>query len=330
MCLYYTTQVVIYATTVAHKNFVQSKFYLALCCVLHTKMLRLGADCAIFRIDTVPNGWYNLTTIPSKRRCIMSTKQDQILHFNVKFNSVLMNSQIPPAEKIPQILQLQKDFDILPNEQSKAIFALQSDLVLGDCYVKTHQKYMLTPIVARCKVWLDKLEEHDFATQPKKVWGYLAERFDGYYNELADLCQAKNHQRDVAWCYQEIARIYDRAGDEANCIKNFVLSNVALAKIPNSFALSKEQLLEQFPDHVVQISQIFDSQRGLKNDPIEQSEKYLSIYDEAERIIQGLIEQEGRLARSPDQYWNIKRDVLEFHFGIEWKSPRLMNPGVRF
>ena len=260
----------------------------------------------------------------------MSTQQDQILHFSVRFNAVLMNSDTPPAEKIPQILQLQKGFDILPNEQSKAIFALQSDLVLGDCYVKTHQKYMLTPVIARCKVWLAKLEEHDFATQPKTVWGYLAERFDRYFNELIELCQAKNHQRDVAWCFQEIARIYDRANEEQNCIKNFVLSNVALAKVPNSFALSKEQLLAQFPDHVVQISQIFDSQRGLKNDPIEQSEKYLAIYDEMERIVQGLIEQEGRLSRTPDQYWNIKRDVLQFHFGIEWKSPRILNPTVRF
>ena len=260
----------------------------------------------------------------------MSTKQDQILHFSVQFNSVLMNHQMPPEEKIPKILQLQKGFDVLPNEQSKAIFALQSDLVLGDCYVKTYQKYKLTPIVARCKVWLAHLEEHDFATQPKAVWGYLAERLDGYYNQLIDLCQAKNHQRDVAWCYQEIARVYDRAGDEANCIKNFVLSNIAMAKIPNSFALSKEQLLHQFPDHVVQISQLFDGQKGLKTDPIEQSEKYISIYDDAEQIVQGLIEQEGRLARSPDQYWHIKREVLHVHFGIDWKSPRVMNPSVKF
>ena len=260
----------------------------------------------------------------------MASQQDQLLQFNIRFNAVLMDHQMPPEQKIPQILQLQKQFDLLPNPQSKVIFALQSDLELADCYVQTHQKYMLSPIVERCKVWLAKLEEHDFATQPQKVWDYLAERMESYYGQLIAICQAKNHQRDVAYCHQELARIYDKVGNEACCIKHFVLSNIALAKVPNTFALSKQQLLAQFCDHVGQIEQLFQVNRGLKTDPIEQSPQYIAIYDEAERIIQSLIEQEGRLARTPDQYWNIKREVLSLHFGIQWQSPRLLNVGVKF
>ena len=260
----------------------------------------------------------------------MSNKQDQLLHFNICFNAVLMNDQMPPEERIAQILQLQKGFDILPNPQSKVIFALQSDLVLCDCYVQTHQKYMLTPIVERCKIWLQKLEDHDFATQPREVWGYLAERFESYYTELIDVCKAKNHQRDVAYCHQEIARIYDKVGNESNCIKHIVLSNIALAKVPNTFVLTKDQLVAQFPDQMEQIGQLFGCSHGLKTDPVEQSQQYIDIYDEAERIIQGLIEQEGRLARTPDQYWNIKKEVLKYHFGIEWQSPRTLNPRVKF
>ena len=260
----------------------------------------------------------------------MSNKQDQLLHFTVQFNSVLINSEIPPRERIDKILSLQRDFDILPNQASKVIFALQSNLVLGECYIQSHQKYMLTPVVEDCKKLLLQMEQHDFATQPQSVWSYLAERLEQYYYDLVSLCQAKNHQRDIAYCHQEVARIWDKVGNETNCIKHFVLSNIALAKVPNCFALSKEQLLAQFCDHTELIEQIFVTSKTLKTDPVEQTPEYLAIYDDAERIIQGLIDQQGRLARTPEQYWTIKTEVLELHFGIKWKSPRFFTPGVKF
>ena len=260
----------------------------------------------------------------------MASKQDQLLRFNIDFNVVLMDDEMPIAEKSPKLLQLQKGLDILPNEQSKALFKLQSNLSLGDCYVKANQKYNLTPIVEDCKVQLLKLEEHDFANQPKEVWGYLAERFEGYYGELIDLCQAKNHQRDIAYCHQQVARIWDRAGNEQNCIKAFVLSNIAFSKVPDCFAMTREQLVVQFEEHAELVEQTFAMARSLKTDPIEQSLQYIAIYDEAERIIQGIIEEQGRLPRYPDQYWKVKAEVLEFHFNIHWKNPRLMNPNVKF
>lgn len=260
----------------------------------------------------------------------MASQQDQLLKFTIDFNVVLMDREMPLQEKIPKLLQLQKGLDILPNEQSKVLFKLQSNLSLGDCYVKANQRYNLTPVVEDCKQLLIKLEEHDFATQPQKVWDYLAERFESYYGELIALCQAKNHQRDVAYCHQQVARIWDKAGNEANCIKAFVLSNIALSKVPNGFAMTREQLALQFEEHAGLIDQTFEASRWLKTDPIEQSPEYIAIYDDAERIIQGLIDEQGRLLRSPDQYWNIKAEVLEFHFNIRWKSPRVMNPSVKF
>ncbi len=260
----------------------------------------------------------------------MSTAQDNLHKFWAHFNAVLMNRKMLPQDKIPRLLQLQSQLDVLPNEQSKHLFKLQSNLILGDCYVSTHQKYLLTPIVEECKQLLLKVEEWDFATQPKIVWGQLGSKLDGYYCDLVTICLAKNHQRDVAYCYKQISRIWDKIGDELRCVRALALCNVALAKIPGEFAFSREQLLEQFPNRATIINQTFDGARCLKSDPVEQSQKYIDAYDEAERIIQGLIEQQGRLARCPDQYWSIKREVLEFHFGIEWKSPRIMNPTVRF
>ena len=259
----------------------------------------------------------------------MTVSPDQTLRFTIEFNSVLINHEMPPKEKISKLLQLQKRLDQLPNEQSKVLFKLQSNLSIGKCYVKANQRYNLTTIVEECKILLHKMEEYDFANQPKEVWDYLAERFQSYYGELIELCQAKNHQRDVAYCHQEIARIWDKVGNESNCIRAFVLSNLATSKIPGKFALTQEQLVEQFPNEREYIQQIFAT-RGLKNDPIEQTAEYIAVYDDSERIIQGLIEQQGRMPRTPDQYWTIKQEVLASHFGITWRSPRVMNPGVKF
>ena len=100
--------------------------------------------------------------------------------------------------------------------------------------------------------------------------------------------------------------------------------------MPGVFALSKQQLLLQFADHAQVVEDVFGAHRALKTDPVEQSQQYLAIYDDAERIIQGLIEAQGRIPRSPEQYWSIKAEVLKFHFGIDWQSPRLLNPNVKF
>ena len=260
----------------------------------------------------------------------MSTKQDQLMKLTIDFNVLLMNDEMPLTQRISKLLQIQSQFDILPNQASKDIFQLQCNLCLGQCYIKAHQKYKLTPLVEECKQLLLQMEEHDFATQPQEVYGYLAERQESYYGELIALCQAKNHQQDIAHLHQQVARIWDRVGNEKNCIRAFVLSNIALAKVPGKFALTKEQLVEQFAENKDVVDQAFEASKGLKTDPIEQTPEYIAIYDQAERIIQGLIEQQGRLSNTPDQYWNIKAEVLQLHFGMQWKSPRSLNPGVKF
>ena len=68
----------------------------------------------------------------------------------------------------------------------------------------------------------------------------------------------------------------------------------------------------------------------LKRDPVEYTRRWEEIYyDLEERLDQ-------RFANAPRhmgfcfRYWSAKRELLEEEYGIEWKSPSQMNPGVRF
>ena len=68
----------------------------------------------------------------------------------------------------------------------------------------------------------------------------------------------------------------------------------------------------------------------LKRDPVEWSSAYERIIDEVERKI-GI-----RLADHPRgmgfcfAYWSAKAEILRGEYGLEWRSPAVLNPGVRF
>lgn len=246
--------------------------------------------------------------------------------FLAEFNAVLMNHEMPPLEKIEKLLQLQKRLGELPNKQSENLFRFQSDLELCRCYVQTNQRYELSPIVAEIKDLLLKMEQYDFATQPKEANHYLAERFNNYYDELIDICQAKNHQRDVAYCYQHVSCIWGKVGDQTNSAKAYVMFNLALSFVPDEFSLSREQLIVEFPDLEDFINEQFDKP-VIKTDPVEQSKKYWEIYDQAERMIYDMLTHNNK--NSQKFYWKAKKLVLVFRFGIEWKSPLDLNPDLK-
>lgn len=68
----------------------------------------------------------------------------------------------------------------------------------------------------------------------------------------------------------------------------------------------------------------------LRVDPVEYSLRWEDIYYEVEHRL------EERFANAPRHmgfcflYWNAKRDLLKDEYGIDWKSPSIMNPRVMF
>lgn len=68
----------------------------------------------------------------------------------------------------------------------------------------------------------------------------------------------------------------------------------------------------------------------LRKDPVEYTWEWERIYYDVEARL------EERFANAPRQmgfcfmFWNAKRELLEEEYGIKWRSPSQMNPGVMF
>lgn len=67
----------------------------------------------------------------------------------------------------------------------------------------------------------------------------------------------------------------------------------------------------------------------LKYDPIEDSVDYLAVIDEVEHKLYDELKGEPRHMGFCFRYWSLKRSILAT-YGIEWRSPGIMNPHVHF
>lgn len=68
----------------------------------------------------------------------------------------------------------------------------------------------------------------------------------------------------------------------------------------------------------------------LKHDPVEWTAEYESNIDEANRKIETQLDDIPRGMGFCFAYWHAKQQVLKDDYGIEWKTPSQMNPGVIF
>ena len=68
----------------------------------------------------------------------------------------------------------------------------------------------------------------------------------------------------------------------------------------------------------------------LKVDPVEYTESWEKIIDDVEAEIDSMLEHEPRGMGFCFHYWSVKKNLLSEKYGIEWRSPALMNPGVMF
>ena len=67
----------------------------------------------------------------------------------------------------------------------------------------------------------------------------------------------------------------------------------------------------------------------LKYDPVEDTPAFQAIKNELEEKILAKIGPNSGMGYCY-LYWETKREILKKDYGIEWKSPALLNPKVRF
>ena len=67
----------------------------------------------------------------------------------------------------------------------------------------------------------------------------------------------------------------------------------------------------------------------LKHDPVEDTPAFQAIKDELETKIIAKIGENSGMGYCY-LYWETKRDILKKDYGIEWRSPAVLNPRVHF
>jgi polyisoprenoid-binding protein YceI len=68
----------------------------------------------------------------------------------------------------------------------------------------------------------------------------------------------------------------------------------------------------------------------MKVDPVENTEEYRAILPELEKKIEAELKNSSVGKRSGRLRWQIKAKILKRDYGIEWKSPAVLNPHIKF
>jgi len=68
----------------------------------------------------------------------------------------------------------------------------------------------------------------------------------------------------------------------------------------------------------------------MKTDPIEKTTEYKAIEQELEAKIEKKLEGVRRGHGYCYRYWQAKVEILKNDYGIEWQSPRVLNPRIKF
>ena len=166
----------------------------------------------------------------------------------------------------------------------------------------------------------DKVTLLDSAT----IMRYLAEAYDrlgrfavsvGYYKRAIELA----------------AKLYTMYGEEMRDSSGMIYNALKARNyyVDDDCEDIREQALVFISTDIV--DDVFDTvmnrRRNLKHDPVEMTEEYLAVIDEVDEKIEKNRQHHG--FGSCHHVWSLKTDYLA-EKGIEWKSPVVLNPRVRF
>lgn len=83
-------------------------------------------------------------------------------------------------------------------------------------------------------------------------------------------------------------------------------------------------------DFAVVTADAADAVGDTVTDPVEKTEAYLAIRYELEEKIDDTLEHHRGYYDYCKEYWMVKKLILRSDYGIAWKSPAVLNPGVEF
>ena len=199
----------------------------------------------------------------------------------------------------------------------------------GDC--SAHElTYLAVPYLKETdeivKAQLASEEPYDKVTllDSATIMRYLAEAYDRLGRFAVSV---RYYKRAIEYA----AMLYTMYGEEMRDSSGMIYNALKARNyyVDDDCEDIREQALVFISTDIV--DDVFDTvmkrRRNLKHDPVEMTEEYLTVIDEVEEKIEKNREYRG--FGSCHHVWGLKTDYLA-EKGIEWKSPVVLNPRVRF
>ena len=168
------------------------------------------------------------------------------------------------------------------------------------------------------------------------VLGYYIFIGDGYYNLGHYLYAMKYYEKAMEQMYILSSRYMDCELEKATeedierLFANLLITYKTMKKRRKA-----TKLIEYIDDLVYDevataIKKRADKKPHIKRDPVEYTKKYLEILPELEAKIEEELKDVKRGMGYCFEYWHTKQRILEEDYGIEWKSPSVLNPRIKF
>ncbi|MDE6288809.1 MAG: hypothetical protein K2M00_08515 [Muribaculaceae bacterium] len=158
---------------------------------------------------------------------------------------------------------------------------------------------------------------------------------EGAYSRMADVLEDTVYYRDYIRVVREIMDLRIKYGKPLEPIKSDIKRYLAITVLTGGtdpfdrFKPSPELQALFSPAELLDI--ILHPRVGhLRVDPVEFTERWEKIYYDLSDELDRLLADEPRRMGYCFMYWEAKARLLRKAYGIEWRSPRAMNPGVMF
>lgn len=155
------------------------------------------------------------------------------------------------------------------------------------------------------------------------------------YSRMADVLADTVYHRDYIRVVSEIIKLRISTGQPLEPIKREIKRYLALTVLTGGadpydhFKPSTELQALFSPAELLDI--IFHPRVGhLRADPVEFTERWEKIYYDLSDELDRMLADEPRRMGYCFMYWEAKARLLREAYGIEWRSPHAMNPGVMF
>ena len=151
----------------------------------------------------------------------------------------------------------------------------------------------------------------------------------GFLLEAGDYYVVACQRAKAMQCYHRVAELYRKADD----LQNSAYALQKYYKINNSFPANmqveadQQQLQQQYGKFAKIVLQGVES-KVLKVDPVEFSDGFAEIFQQVMHKVEKEIDKVGDL-HLVHQRWQLMAKYFE-QAGICWRTPGVMNPGVRF